>query len=82
MFITRCYGRGENKPVLVYVWDGLKPPLRLHLTFCINLYVTARLRITLANTSLRSLDYGGIYNCDTALLKDDIPAGKLAVYFA
>ncbi len=58
------------------------PPLRLHLTFCINLYVTARLRITLANTSLRSLDYGGIYNCDTALLKDDIPAGKLAVYFA
>ena len=79
MFVARRQGRCKNKPVLIDVYEGLKAPFGLHFNLCINLYVAARIGITLANTALRRLDYGGVHDGNAALLQDHICLQKLAV---
>ena len=79
MFVARRQGCCKNKPAFIDVYEGLKAPFGLHFIFCINLYVAARIRITLANTALRRLDYGGVHDGNAALLQDHICLQKLAV---
>ena len=79
MFVARRQSRCKNKPVFIDVYEGLKAPFGLHFNLCINLYVAARIGITLANTALRRLDYGGVHDGNAALLQDHICLQKLVV---